>query len=71
MTGSVLGFSLPNFWVGLMLIMVFAVYLGWLPASGRGATVMVGPLDLSVLTAGRLVAPPAAGAAPLPWPRAR
>ena len=50
MTGSVLGFSLPNFWVGLMLIMVFAVFLGWLPASGRGATVMVGPLDLSILT---------------------
>ena len=50
MTGSILGFSLPNFWVGLMLIMVFAVYLGWLPASGRGATVQVGPLDLSVLT---------------------
>ena len=50
MTGSVLGFSLPNFWVGLMLIMVFAVYLGWLPASGRGATVNIGPLDLSVLT---------------------
>ena len=35
MTGSVLGFSLPNFWVGLMLIMVFAVYLGWFPASGK------------------------------------
>lgn len=50
MTGSVLGFSLPNFWVGLMLIMVFAVALGWFPASGRGKTVMVGPLDLSVLT---------------------
>ena len=50
MTGSVLGFSLPNFWVGLMLIMVFAVYLGWVPASGRGATVMVGSIDLSVLT---------------------
>jgi peptide/nickel transport system permease protein len=50
MTGSILGFSLPNFWVGLMLIMVFAVYLGWLPAGGRGATVMVGRLDLSVLT---------------------
>jgi peptide/nickel transport system permease protein len=50
MTGSVLGFSLPNFWVGLMLIMVFAVYLGWLPASGRGATVKLGPVDLSVLT---------------------
>lgn len=50
MTGSVLGFSLPNFWVGLMLIMVFAVYLGWVPASGRGAVVHIGPLDLSVLT---------------------
>lgn len=50
MTGSVLGFSLPGFWVGLMFIMVFAVTLGWLPASGRGRTVMVGPLDLSVLT---------------------
>ena len=50
MTGSVLGFSLPNFWVGLMLIMVFAVYLGWLPASGRGAVVKLGPLDLSILT---------------------
>jgi peptide/nickel transport system permease protein len=50
MSGSVLGFSLPNFWVGLMLIMVFAVYLGWLPASGRGQVVMVGPVGLSVLT---------------------
>ena len=50
MTGSVLGFSLPNFWVGLMLIMVFAVYLGWLPASGRGQTIMVGPVDISLLT---------------------
>ena len=50
MTGSVLGFSLPNFWVGLMLIMVFAVGLGWLPASGRGATVNVGGLHLSILT---------------------
>lgn len=50
MTGSVLGFSLPNFWVGLMLIMIFAVHLGWLPASGRGATVQVGPIALSVFT---------------------
>ena len=30
------GFSLPTFWVGLMLIMVFAVMLGWLPSTGRG-----------------------------------
>jgi peptide/nickel transport system permease protein len=38
MAGSILGFSLPSFWVGLMLIMVFAVQLGWLPSTGRGAT---------------------------------
>ena len=38
MAGSILGFSLPTFWVGLMLIMVFSVWLGWLPTSGRGPT---------------------------------
>ena len=38
MAGSILGFSLPTFWVGLLLIMLFGVQLGWLPASGRGAT---------------------------------
>ena len=37
MGGSIVGFSLPTFWVGLMLIMVFAVQLQWLPASGRAA----------------------------------
>lgn len=37
-TGSILGFSLPNFWQGLMLIMIFSVYLGWLPSHGRGET---------------------------------
>ena len=36
MAGSILGFSLPTFWVGLMLIMLFAVELGWVPATGRG-----------------------------------
>ncbi len=35
---SVLGFSVPSFWVGLLLIMVFAVELGWLPSTGRGET---------------------------------
>ena len=37
-TGSILGFSLPSFWQGLMLIMIFSVYLGWLPSNGRGTT---------------------------------
>ncbi len=35
---SILGFSLPTFWVGLMLIIAFSVYLGWLPSGGRGPT---------------------------------
>ncbi|GKS87848.1 MULTISPECIES: ABC transporter permease [unclassified Acidovorax] len=38
MAVSIAGFSLPAFWVALMLIMVFSVQLGWMPASGRGAT---------------------------------
>ncbi|MGI9400507.1 MAG: ABC transporter permease [Rhizobiaceae bacterium] len=38
MAGSILGFSLPTFWVGLMMIMLFAVMLGWLPSTGRGDT---------------------------------
>ena len=50
MSGSILGFSLPTFWVGLMLIMLFSVSLDWLPASGRGATVDVLGLKLSILT---------------------
>ncbi|WP_428247904.1 ABC transporter permease [Ferrovibrio sp.] len=50
MAGSILGFSLPNFWVGLMLIMIFAVQLGLMPASGRGPTVEVLGLHLSVLS---------------------
>ena len=33
-----------------MLIMVFAVMLGWVPAGGRGQTVSIGSLQLSVLT---------------------
>ena len=38
---SVLGFSVPSFWVGLILILTFAVNLGWLPAGGRGQTVQI------------------------------
>jgi peptide/nickel transport system permease protein len=47
---SILGFSLPNFWQGMMLILLFAVWLGWLPASGRGDTVNVLGVPLSILT---------------------
>ncbi|MFZ8923581.1 MAG: ABC transporter permease [bacterium] len=36
MAGSILGFSMPTFWVGIILIMFFAVHLGWLPSTGRG-----------------------------------
>ena len=50
MAGSILGFSLPSFWVGLMLIMVFAVQLGWLPSTGRGTTVMLFGVQWSFLT---------------------
>ena len=50
MAGSILGFSLPTFWVGLMLIMVFSVQLGWLPTTGRGATVDVFGIPVSFLT---------------------
>ena len=50
MAGSILGFSLPTFWVGLMMIMVFAVMLGWLPASGRGDTVDLFGVPVSFLT---------------------
>ncbi len=50
MAGSILGFSLPSFWVGLMLIMVFAVQLGWLPSTGRGATRELFGVQWSFLT---------------------
>lgn len=50
MGGSILGFSLPSFWVGVMLMMIFAVYLQWLPANGRGDTVEVWGIEVSFLT---------------------
>jgi peptide/nickel transport system permease protein len=50
MAASILGFSVPTFWVGLILILVFAVYLGWLPAGGRGETVAVFGVEWSFLT---------------------
>lgn len=50
MSVSILGFSLPTFWLGLMLIMLFAVSLGWFPASGRGATRALLGVPVSFLT---------------------
>ncbi|WP_108257522.1 ABC transporter permease [Mangrovicoccus ximenensis] len=47
---SILGFSVPSFWVGLILILTFAVSLGWLPAGGRGDTVTVFGIPWSFLT---------------------
>ena len=50
MAGSIVGFSLPTFWVALMMIMLFSVHLGWLPSNGRGETVDVLGVPLSILT---------------------
>lgn len=50
MAGSILGFSLPTFWVGLMLIMVFSVFLGWLPSNGRGPTTSLLGVEVSFLS---------------------
>jgi peptide/nickel transport system permease protein len=50
MAGSILGFSLPTFWVGLMFIMIFAVMLGWLPSTGRGETTSLFGIEVSFLT---------------------
>jgi peptide/nickel transport system permease protein len=46
---SIVGFSLPTFWVGLMLIMLFAVQLGWLPSTGRGPTTEFLGMKLSIV----------------------
>lgn len=47
---SVLGFSVPTFWIGLMLIMVFAVQLGIFPPGGRGQTASLFGIEFSFLT---------------------
>ena len=50
MGASIFGFSLPPFWVALLLIMVFSVFLGWLPPTGRGPTVNVLGMRLSIFS---------------------
>ncbi len=50
MASSILGFSLPTFWVGLMMIMFFSVMMGWLPSFGRGDTETLFGVEFSFLT---------------------
>lgn len=47
---SMLAFSVPIFWIGLIMIIVFSVTLGWMPAVGRGDTVNVLGVHLSLFT---------------------
>jgi peptide/nickel transport system permease protein len=47
---SLVGVSLPTFLIGILLILVFAVLLGWLPSYGRGATVELGGWSTGFLT---------------------
>ena len=51
LTTSLIGVSLPNFLIGILLILIFAVWLGVLPSFGRGDTVMVGSWSTGLLTA--------------------
>lgn len=48
---SLIGVSLPWFLIGIMLIIVFSVWLGWFPSSGRGETVRIGFWSSGLLTA--------------------
>lgn len=51
MTLSLLGVSLPTFLIGILLILVFAVILGWFPSFGRGEVVHIGGWTTGLLTA--------------------
>ena len=50
LAGSLVGVSLPTFLIGILLILVFAVLLGWLPSFGRGDTVALGWWTTGLLT---------------------
>jgi len=56
LTTSLIGVSLPNFLIGIFLILIFAVWLGVLPSFGRGDTVAIGPWTTGLLTASGLKA---------------
>ena len=51
LAGSLVGVSLPTFLIGILLILVFAVQLGWLPSFGRGDTTALGWWTTGLLTA--------------------
>jgi len=51
MTLSLLGVSLPTFLIGILLILVFAVHLGWFPSFGRGEVTQLGWWSTGLLTA--------------------
>src|SRR4030095_9627927 len=53
---SLVGVSLPTFLIGILLILVFSVQLGWLPSFGRGDTVALGWWTTGLLTASGLKA---------------
>src|SRR5256714_3030866 len=50
LAGSLIGVSLPTFLIGILLILVFAVYPGWPPSFGRGDTVELGWWTTGLLT---------------------
>lgn len=50
MAGSLGGISIPTFLMGILWVMLFAVYLEWLPPFGRGETVQIGPWRTGFLT---------------------
>jgi len=50
MAGSLGGISIPTFLMGILWVMLFAVYLEWLPPFGRGDTVQIGPWRTGFLT---------------------
>ena len=50
LTSSLIGVSLPNFLIGIFLILIFAVWLGWLPSFGRGDVTKIGLWTTGLLT---------------------
>lgn len=54
MGGSILGISLPSFFIGIMLIYIFSLKLHWFPSSGRGATIPFLGMNFSLFAPGGL-----------------